>query len=229
MPLLYDFNMDTAEDLAQRLAENVKRRRLEKGLSRSALSMMSGVPVPTIAKFEQHHNISLMGFLSLAKALGYTDALKSLLADGINLSLVDAASGLINTVSGVEAIKRVQDEAQQIFAKYSDMTGAYSDACNTIRELVSDFSEVRQSTCEAYKKYALLLIDLFGDSIKATMPELFDFDSVQFLDVESMHQNVKLAYDGIYGKCGALIGDVSDSFTKALSRSASRRFMTAPI
>ena len=148
--------------------------------------------------------------------------LKSLLTDGINLSLVDAASGLINTVSGVEAIKRVQDEAQQIFAKYSDMTGAYSDACNTIRELVSDFSEVRQSTCESYKKYALLLIDLFGDSIKATMPELFDFDSVQFLDVESMHQNVKLAYDGIYGKCGALIGDVSDSFTKALSRSASQ-------
>ena len=148
--------------------------------------------------------------------------LKSLLTDGINLSLVDAASGLINTVSGVEAIKRVQDEAQQIFAKYSDMTGAYSDACNTILELVSDFSEVRQSTCESYKKYALLLIDLFGDSIKATMPELFDFDSVQFLDVESMHQNVKLAYDGIYGKCGALIGDVSDSFTKALSRSASQ-------
>ena len=45
--------------------------------------------------------------------------LKSLLTDGINLSLVDAASGVINTVSGVEAIKRVQDEEQQIFAKYS--------------------------------------------------------------------------------------------------------------
>jgi len=148
--------------------------------------------------------------------------LKSLVENGINLSLVDAASGLINTVSGVEAIKRVQDEAQQIFAKYSDMAGAYGDARNTIRELVSDFSEIRQSTCESYKKYALSLIDLFGDSIKATMPELFDFNSVQFLDVEAMQQNVKLAYDGIYGKCGALIGDVSESFTKALSRSASQ-------
>jgi hypothetical protein len=148
--------------------------------------------------------------------------LKSLVDNGINLSLVDAASGLINTVSGVEAIKRVQDEAQQIFAKYSDIAGAYGDARNTIRELVSDFSEIRQSTCESYKKYALSLIDLFGDSIKATMPELFDFDSVQFLDVDAMHQNVKLAYDGIYGKCGALVGDVSDSFTKALSRSASQ-------
>lgn len=81
MPLLYDFNLDSADDLAQKLALNVKRRRLEKGLSRGALSMMSGVPVPTIAKFEQHHSISLKGFLALAKALGYTDALKSLLAE----------------------------------------------------------------------------------------------------------------------------------------------------
>ena len=83
MPLLYDFNMDSADDLATRLSQNVKRRRLEKGLSRKALSMMSGVPVPTIAKFEQHHSISLISFIALAKALGYTDALKSLLDEPV--------------------------------------------------------------------------------------------------------------------------------------------------
>jgi transcriptional regulator with XRE-family HTH domain len=75
--------MDSADDLATRLAENVKHRRLEKGLSRSALSMMSGVPAPTIAKFEQQHSISLVSFLALAKALGYTDTLKSLLAEPV--------------------------------------------------------------------------------------------------------------------------------------------------
>ena len=83
MPLLYDFNLDSPDDLATRLAENVKHRRLEKGLSRSALSMMSGVPAPTIAKFEQQHSISLVSFLALAKALGYTDTLKSLLAEPV--------------------------------------------------------------------------------------------------------------------------------------------------
>ena len=83
MPLLYDFNMDSADELAKQLSENVRCRRLEKGLSRSALSMMSGVPEPTIAKFEQHHSISLVSFLALAKALGYIDALKSLLAEPI--------------------------------------------------------------------------------------------------------------------------------------------------
>ena len=158
----------------------------------------------------------------LVKSDDILGQLKTLVSDGINLSLVDAASSLINTVSGVEAIKRIQDEAQQIFAKYSDMAGAYGDARNTIRELVSDFSEIRQNTCETFKKYALALVDIYGDSIKATMPELFDFDSVQFLDVDAMQQTVKLAYDGIYGKCGVLVGDVSDSFQKALSRSASQ-------
>lgn len=83
MPLLYDFNMDTPDDLARCLSENVKRRRLEKGLSRSALALMSGVPAPTIAKFEQRHCISLTSFLAIAKALGYTDALKSLLAEPV--------------------------------------------------------------------------------------------------------------------------------------------------
>lgn len=83
MPLLYDFNMDSADDLAAQLSVNAKRRRLEKGLSRKALSMMSGVPAPTIAKFEQHHSISLTSFIALAKALGYTDALKSLLAEPV--------------------------------------------------------------------------------------------------------------------------------------------------
>ena len=97
MPLLYDFNMDTADELAvqhlfeitcARISENVKHRRLEKGLSRKALSMMSGVPAPTIAKFEQQHSISLIGFIALAKALGYTDALKSLLAEPIYSTMV---------------------------------------------------------------------------------------------------------------------------------------------
>ncbi len=167
---------------------------------------------------------SVFGIVSkkLTKADGVLGHLQDIVENGLNLSLVDAASSLINTVSGVEAIKRVQYEAQHIFAKYSDIAGAYGDACNTIRELVSDFSELRQSVCEAYKKYALLLVDIFGDGIKATMPELFDFDTVQFLDVEAMQHTVKLAYDGIYGKCGALIGDVSESFKNALSRSASQ-------
>ena len=108
MPLLYDFNMDSADDLATRLAENVKHRRLEKGLSRNALSLMSGVPTPTIAKFEQKHSISLSGFIALAKALGYTDALKSLLAEPIYSTMEE-----LDTINKNKNRKRGRNEFHQ--------------------------------------------------------------------------------------------------------------------
>ncbi len=81
MPLLYDFEVESVQDLLDVLAANAKRRRLEKGLSRKSLSMMSGVPVPTIAKFEQKHCISLSGFVAIAKALGYAKEMKGMLGE----------------------------------------------------------------------------------------------------------------------------------------------------
>lgn len=81
MPLLYNFDIDTLDELLATLAGSLQKRRLEKGLSREALSELSGVPAPTIAKFEQKHTISLASYVALAKALGYTKAIKELLSE----------------------------------------------------------------------------------------------------------------------------------------------------
>ena len=76
MQLLYNFDVDTPDELLTILADNLQKRRLEKGLSREALTELSGVPTPTIAKFEQKHTISLSTYVALAKALCYTKAIK---------------------------------------------------------------------------------------------------------------------------------------------------------
>jgi len=80
MPLLYNFDVETTDDIMKILSQNLRKRRLEKGLSRNVLSKMSGVPGPTIAKFEQNHSISLSSYVALAKALGYTKEIKELLS-----------------------------------------------------------------------------------------------------------------------------------------------------
>ena len=80
MPLLYDFNIDTTTDLLKLLAGNCQKRRLEKGLSRNTLSEISGIPVATIAKFEQKHSISLPSFVAIANGLGYAKEIKELLS-----------------------------------------------------------------------------------------------------------------------------------------------------
>lgn len=79
MPLLYTFETETTELITAKLAGDLQKRRLEKGLSREALSMMSGVPTPTIAKFERQHTVSLTSFVALAMALGYTKELKAVM------------------------------------------------------------------------------------------------------------------------------------------------------
>ena len=65
----------------QRMAENLKARRLEKKLSTKSLSALSGVPAATIQRFEFKHSISLESYVKLAKALGYSEELMQLLAE----------------------------------------------------------------------------------------------------------------------------------------------------
>ncbi len=83
MNLLYEFDTETEQDITKYLADQLRQRRLERTLSREALSMMSGVPVSTIAKFEQKHTISLRQYVALCKALGYKEQLKQTMAQPI--------------------------------------------------------------------------------------------------------------------------------------------------
>ncbi|MPL73170.1 hypothetical protein SDC9_18963 [bioreactor metagenome] len=95
MQLLYNFDLDTPDELLDILAVNLQKCRLEKGLSREALTALSGVPTPTIAKFEQKHTISLASYVALAKALGYSKAIKELLSEP-----------LYNTMEELESINK---------------------------------------------------------------------------------------------------------------------------
>ena len=65
----------------QRLAENLKARRLEKKLSTRSLSEMSGVPASSIQRFELKHSISLESYVKLAEALGYSEEILQLLSE----------------------------------------------------------------------------------------------------------------------------------------------------
>lgn len=83
MEQIYKLEQESPKQLSQTLAERVCKRRLERGWSRKTLSERSGVPVSTIAKFEQQHTISLRQFIALVVALDDTESLKSVLAKPI--------------------------------------------------------------------------------------------------------------------------------------------------
>ena len=77
----YVFDPYPLQVTMQRLAENLKARRLEKKLSTKSLAEMSGVPASSIQRFELNHAISLESYVRLAKALGYSEEIMQLLSE----------------------------------------------------------------------------------------------------------------------------------------------------
>ena len=59
-------------------AKNVRKRRVEKNITRQRIAELSGVPLSTLARFEQKGLIAFESLIKLAMALGYTSELKEL-------------------------------------------------------------------------------------------------------------------------------------------------------
>ena len=80
LSLLEDFTLDNPDDIAKRMADDLRKRRIEKNITRDQLAEQSGVAVSNIVRFEQKGLISLRNLISLAMALGYTSELKNVFA-----------------------------------------------------------------------------------------------------------------------------------------------------
>lgn len=155
----------------------------------------------------------------LAKTSDTLAALKRDIDRNMSLAVANAASGMMDTVTGTAGVKAVRREASTLFDRYSKMVGTYHEGEDTVRRNIADFTTLRTDIGTTYQEYAMQLIDIYGDNIKAVAPNLFDFNQVQFLDVDSMLKHTELEYNRISDKCSALIGEITDSFQNSLKSS----------
>lgn len=155
----------------------------------------------------------------LAKTSDTLAALKRDIDMNMSLAVAKAASGMMDTVTGTGGVKAVRTEASTLFDRYSKMVGTYHEGEDTVRRNIADFMTLRTDIGTTYQEFALQLIDIYGDNIRAVAPNLFDFNQVQFLDVDSMLKHTELEYNRISDKCSALIGEISDSFQNSLKSS----------
>lgn len=72
--------MKTQPETSAAIAERMRARRKELGLSQAALSERSGVSLGSLKRFERDHEISLSSLIKLAMALGYQDDFDALFA-----------------------------------------------------------------------------------------------------------------------------------------------------
>ena len=105
LSLLDGFVLDNSEDIARQVAENFRKRRVEKNITRQRISESSGVPLSTVARFEQKGLIAFESLVKLAMALGYTADVRNLFG-----------SPKFNTMEELDLIRRKKGD-KRAYAK----------------------------------------------------------------------------------------------------------------
>ena len=76
----FDIFNKTPERLALILAENCRKRRLDRGMSRRSLAEATGIPEPTLERFETKGKVSLETFLKLVVEFDWFDEMGAIMS-----------------------------------------------------------------------------------------------------------------------------------------------------
>ena len=81
LSVLENYTLDNADDIAKAIADDFRKRRIEKNLTREQVAEKSNVAVSNIVRFEQKGLISLKNLIGIAMALEYTAEGKNIFAE----------------------------------------------------------------------------------------------------------------------------------------------------
>jgi len=81
LSLLDNYTFDNADEMARMLADDFRKRRIEKNMTREQVAEKSGVAVSNIVRFEQKGLISLKNLIGIAMAMEYTSEIKNIFAE----------------------------------------------------------------------------------------------------------------------------------------------------
>lgn len=132
---------------------------------------------------------------------------------------VNAGAGMASILQGTAGVERIRKEAGVVYSKYTNLINGYEEARHSVQETVSAFVELRSYITRVFREYSMALVDVFGDAVKVVSPQLFNFDSIEWLDVQGMLQQIDLQYTTVANRCSNLMNEISDSFRRSLESS----------
>lgn len=165
------------------------------------------------------NNVIEVSKKGLETTVGLLNQVGELVNESIQILGVEGTEKLVDILSGTGGVKKVKSKASAIFERYSMMTEAYHQARRSVQHNIDDFSTLRIEIESLYYDFATKLMDLYGDAIKSVAPELFDFNNLEWLDVDNMLKEITLKYDQLDKKCSNLLTNVSESFKSSVQSS----------
>ena len=81
LSVLDNFTLDNSSDISLEIAQDFRRRRVEKNLTREQVAQKAGISVSNIVRFEQKGLISLKNLIEIAIAMGYVSEIRNIFSE----------------------------------------------------------------------------------------------------------------------------------------------------
>ena len=81
LSVLSNFTLDNTDDVSMKIAEDFRRRRVEKNLTRDQVAEKAGISVSNVVRFEQKGLISLKNLIALASTMGYVSEVRNIFSE----------------------------------------------------------------------------------------------------------------------------------------------------
>lgn len=110
--------------------------------------------------------------------------------DPMQSGLVRRLTRASEYIEGTKGLKDVQYQSKILQSGLNEICNSYTAGASTVKGATSYFSKLREELLAVYYKYSGILLDLYGDQIRAVEPELFDYNSISYLDVQTIVDGV---------------------------------------
>ncbi|MCF2738258.1 helix-turn-helix transcriptional regulator [Bacteroides caecigallinarum] len=111
LSVLDSFTFDNADDIAKGLADDFRKRRIEKNLTREQIAERSGVAISNITRFEQKGLVSLKNLIALAMAMDYTSEIKNIFSQP-KYSTMEELTQIRKNTGKTKAYKKNHDKTE---------------------------------------------------------------------------------------------------------------------
>ena len=120
------------------------------------------------------------------------------------------------SITGTGRVNSIQKQLTDIYEKYSKLIEQYNVSTDEIKCVIYDFTIIRSEILSIYRSLSSTLINCFGDSIKNVAPNVFNFDSIEWLDTASMMNETTLKYNQLADSCTNLMNVINENFSSTV-------------
>lgn len=126
------------------------------------------------------------------------------------------------SLTGASKVDEKLRETRKLFYNYKSLIDNYESIKVELQFLFKEFEKTRNILKFLREDLMNMLIDIYGDNIKATHPDFFSFDTVKWMDFEIINSNLEIEFSKIEENCQTYFSYHNDTYSNLTTSSLNR-------